>query len=1157
MRFPHRPVLALFLAGFAIPADLDAQRGVEWTVLEPVSTESEGGASFEVARDGSVRVHGANPATDVYTVECVTDLECITAVRLEVLPDPELGGEGPGRSSTGNFVLSELSLAQSPRTGRSPQPVPLCNASADHSQVRWPVSGAVDGLPGTGWGIQPAFGVASTAVFETARDTRAAPGNRLHFTLEFRWGHQHALGRFRLSATCAPRPVRIASEADSWHGMQDRINRAIDAGVSYLLRTQELDGSWSYHVPAYRNGQTALSLYTLLKCGLPAEHPAVQRAVAYLRCGPTTKTYSAGCLLMALCALKDPSHREWIHELAGELESWQRPTGGFAYPEHGVDISNSQYAALGLWVAAHAGAEISQRTWELLARRTIQTLQEEAEGAYASAGFRYHPGGAVTGSRTAAGVGILAICAEQLDEARARRVGIPEAKRRGLEWLARHFSANSNPLENNNSWTYYYLYGVERVGALTGLAHLGGSDWYREGARHMVDVQGADGSWDTAANARQANTCFVLLFLRRATAPTSGASPRRARTWGGDDPTAEVSLRGSGDTPMAIWISSFGEGVLADCEWPGEEGRGLRIERVEYLLPEEALVPDGRSGDVTWRWTDRRPAEGWQAPDFRDTSWELGAAAFGRESGAEAVVRTRWEGAELWLRRELELDPVRAVEPVLELNFSDAFESREPSFSGPPLVCLYDEDPAFATALSWASESSEAREQQVDAHHGASALTVTPVQRHSPNILGWDFKIRRDPGPGEYRYLRFAWKKRGGEGIMLQLADDGSWTDSSLRYYAGSPGGGMGPAIALDDQPPERWTVVTRDLHADHGGDFILTGIAFAPLDGEHGLYDAVWLARSRSDFGAMTRALREREEARAAPAEPAGDGSFAVWLNGRPLLEATTTTLGYEPFETDAPLASLLRPGRNVLAVHLADARPGQVFDLGLWDRGLIAALPGDPERPAGLARFAAQHSFDAPGDYEITARVRVRIPSEDRWAVETRVLESEPLTVRIEDAVDPELLSYASDPGRNLLARAGVRATASSQLGGWPATHAVDNLQCRAWLADDGDREPTLSLYPNRTLRADTLLLSHARADRDDAERSTRIQRVEVTLNSKGPVGIVDMVPDDWKKTVWSFPKPVNVRRVQLRVLETSGGHPTKSAVGFAEVELQLRGR
>ncbi len=37
-----------------------------------------------------------------------------------------------------------------------------------------------------------------------------------------------------------------------------------------------------------------------------------------------------------------------------------------------------------------------------------------------------------------------------------------------------------------------------------------------------------------------------------------------------------------------------------------------------------------------------------------------------------------------------------------------------------------------------------------------------------------------NPGKGEFRYLWFAWKPSGGEGIMIELAADGRWPRALL-----------------------------------------------------------------------------------------------------------------------------------------------------------------------------------------------------------------------------------------------------------------------------------------------------------------------------------------------------------------------------------------
>ena len=68
----------------------------------------------------------------------------------------------------GNFVINELKLSAAPKAEPAKiAEIGLQNAVADFSQESWPVAGAIDGNPGTGWAVSPQFGTPHTATFET------------------------------------------------------------------------------------------------------------------------------------------------------------------------------------------------------------------------------------------------------------------------------------------------------------------------------------------------------------------------------------------------------------------------------------------------------------------------------------------------------------------------------------------------------------------------------------------------------------------------------------------------------------------------------------------------------------------------------------------------------------------------------------------------------------------------------------------------------------------------------------------------------------------------------------------------------------------------------------------------------------------------------
>jgi peptidoglycan/xylan/chitin deacetylase (PgdA/CDA1 family) len=111
---------------------------------------------------------------------------------------------------------------------------------------------------------------------------------------------------------------------------------------------------------------------------------------------------------------------------------------------------------------------------------------------------------------------------------------------------------------------------------------------------------------------------------------------------------------------------------MTDClydgpvrHWTGEkfpltgairvDGQVYRFMGVEET-PLDALAPMAETERWTGRYTRRHPGAGWEQPDFDDSRWTEGEAAFG--SDGEPAVRTRWDGdgTEIFVRREINLD---------------------------------------------------------------------------------------------------------------------------------------------------------------------------------------------------------------------------------------------------------------------------------------------------------------------------------------------------------------------------------------------------------------------------------------------------------------------------------------------------------------------
>ena len=187
-----------------------------WAPLK-VTAASAQGATLKSLPDGSLLAGGPNEDSDVYTIEGVTPLERITAIRLEVLPDKSLSKNGPGRAKNGNFVLSSFRVTVR-GVGRDEKPVPvvLQNARADFSQQGWSVAAAINNDPKDGWAVSPQFGKRHVAVFETKQEIALPGGARLTITLDQTYkSAAHNLGRFRVSVSRNKQPVELEGLPES------------------------------------------------------------------------------------------------------------------------------------------------------------------------------------------------------------------------------------------------------------------------------------------------------------------------------------------------------------------------------------------------------------------------------------------------------------------------------------------------------------------------------------------------------------------------------------------------------------------------------------------------------------------------------------------------------------------------------------------------------------------------------------------------------------------------------------------------------------------------------------------------------------------------------------------------------------------------------
>jgi HEAT repeat protein len=197
------------------------------------------------------------------------------------------------------------------------------------------------------------------------------------------------------------------------------------------------------------------------------------------------------------------------------------------------------------------------------------------------------------------------------------------------------------------------------------------------------------------------------------------------------------------------------------------------------------------------------------------------------------------------------------VDPDREIRIRSAYHyGRSNPFGGGPTVELFEDNHQLLFAQLTA-EDGPAEADANDRFAGASSVKVMPSQRYNPEISGWAFPIAEKPELGEYRYIRFAWKKVGGNGIIIQFSTNTRGWEN--RYCAGKNAAGWA-ALQVDENAPGEWTVVTRDLFKDFGGaPFQLRGMALSPIDGTAGYFDHIYLGRSIEELDKVTAAKKKK----------------------------------------------------------------------------------------------------------------------------------------------------------------------------------------------------------------------------------------------------------------------------------------------------------
>ncbi|MBI1763316.1 MAG: PSD1 domain-containing protein [Acidobacteria bacterium] len=203
-----------------------------WQIVQPaVDDISTGGAKYFPLKDGSFLQQGYAPTKHRVKLTIKTDVQNITAFRLELLNDPNLPANGPGRSILGTGALTEFEVETAPVSDpKKITKVKFTRATADinlpereilpmyfdksnRRRVEGPIEFAIDGNDDTAWGHDagPVLrNLPRKAVFVADKPISNDGGTLLTFYLKQNHGgwnsddnQNNNLGRFRLSFTTA------------------------------------------------------------------------------------------------------------------------------------------------------------------------------------------------------------------------------------------------------------------------------------------------------------------------------------------------------------------------------------------------------------------------------------------------------------------------------------------------------------------------------------------------------------------------------------------------------------------------------------------------------------------------------------------------------------------------------------------------------------------------------------------------------------------------------------------------------------------------------------------------------------------------------------------------------------------------------------------
>ncbi len=336
-------------------------------------------------------------------------------------------------------------------------------------------------------------------------------------------------------------PTTSVAQEKKKQDLADQVKKAIEKGIQFHRKRQRPNGGWERSDKRLSTGMyggwTSLTMLSLINAGVPLDDTMMKNGLEFVRELTPKDTYVIALQTMVLADAGFAKDKKLIQKnvdriikgrtlVDGKLRGWSY---AIAVQNKNPDGSNTQYAILGLLAGRKAGVKMPESIWSEI--RECYASSQAKNGGWEYQPFR--PGATGRSTRftmTVAGACGLLLSGLEANKERfvplvngvAKNCGVykkDKALARALQYIEKHFQFE---IQNH---TFYNIYGIERVGRLSGLRFFGSHDWYREGCVYLVEKQHADGSWyfgrgDANYDSLPTiSTSFALLFLSKGRTP--------------------------------------------------------------------------------------------------------------------------------------------------------------------------------------------------------------------------------------------------------------------------------------------------------------------------------------------------------------------------------------------------------------------------------------------------------------------------------------------------------------------------------------------------------------------------------------------------------------------------------------------------------------